>query len=341
VPIAVAVGIVLLVLGAVGAYAYDSSRDDEIASGVKVGRVDVGGLSRDEAARLLRHQLVEPLRRPIDVTFNERTFRLTAKALNVHADVDGMVDDAIEAGRTGGLPGRTWRYITGDPVDETVLPEVEYSSHAVDRFVRHVADEVDQEPQDATVSPTGYSLNVVPAENGRTLKRQPLRRRIESLLDRGRSRRLVRATAIRTKPDVSTKEVASKYPSFLTLDRAGYTLRLWKNLKLVTSYTVAVGQQGLETPEGLYHIESKEVDPVWHVPESSWAGSLAGQDIPPGPSNPLKARWMGIFAGAGIHGTDQTWSLGQAVSHGCVRMSIPDVEELYDQVDVGTPIYIG
>ena len=50
---------------------------------------------------------------------------------------------------------------------------------------------------------------------------------------------------------------------------------------------------------------------------------------------------MGIFAGAGIHGTDETWSLGQAVSHGCVRMSIPDVEELYDQVDVGTPIYIG
>jgi lipoprotein-anchoring transpeptidase ErfK/SrfK len=50
---------------------------------------------------------------------------------------------------------------------------------------------------------------------------------------------------------------------------------------------------------------------------------------------------MGIFNGAGIHGTDETWSLGSAVSHGCVRMSIPDVIELYDQVDVGTPIYIG
>ena len=50
---------------------------------------------------------------------------------------------------------------------------------------------------------------------------------------------------------------------------------------------------------------------------------------------------MGIFEGAGIHGTEETESLGRAASHGCVRMAIPDVIELYDQVEVGTPIYIG
>ena len=76
------------------------------------------------------------------------------------------------------------------------------------------------------------------------------------------------------------------------------------------------------------------------MPNSSWAGSLAGTVVPPGPDNPIKARWLGIFAGAGIHGTDETWSLGHAVSHGCVRMAIPDVEALYPQVSVGTPIYI-
>jgi len=140
---------------------------------------------------------------------------------------------------------------------------------------------------------------------------------------------------------VTTEEVASRYPSYLTLDRASFTLRLWEHLKLAKTYTVAVGQEGLETPEGLYAIQEKEENPTWHVPESSWAGSLAGQDIPPGPSNPIKARWMGIFEGAGIHGTEETWSLGSAASHGCVRMAIPDVEELYDRVEVGTPIYIG
>ena len=83
------------------------------------------------------------------------------------------------------------------------------------------------------------------------------------------------------------------------------------------------------------------MDPVWNVPDSDWAGSLAGQSVPPGPDNPLKARWMGIYNGAGIHGTTDTASLGSAASHGCVRMAIPDVIDLYDRVDVGTPIYIG
>jgi lipoprotein-anchoring transpeptidase ErfK/SrfK len=63
--------------------------------------------------------------------------------------------------------------------------------------------------------------------------------------------------------------------------------------------------------------------------------------IPPDdPGNPIKARWMGIYDGAGIHGTDALGSLGSAASHGCIRMAIPDVEALYDQVEVGTPVYI-
>jgi lipoprotein-anchoring transpeptidase ErfK/SrfK len=49
---------------------------------------------------------------------------------------------------------------------------------------------------------------------------------------------------------------------------------------------------------------------------------------------------MGIYNGAGIHGTDATGSIGSAASHGCIRMLIPDVVELYDQVPVGAPVYI-
>ena len=97
---------------------------------------------------------------------------------------------------------------------------------------------------------------------------------------------------------------------------------------------------GLETPAGLYAIQNKAVDPVWNVPNSDWAGDLAGKAIPPGPENPLKARWMGIYAGAGIHGTDALDSLGSAASHGCVRMAVPDVIDLYDQTPVGAPVYI-
>jgi lipoprotein-anchoring transpeptidase ErfK/SrfK len=139
---------------------------------------------------------------------------------------------------------------------------------------------------------------------------------------------------------VSTGQLATEYPTIITIDRGAFTLRLWRHLRLVKSYTIAVGMAGLETPAGLYHIQDKEVDPSWHVPNSSWAGSLAGQTIPPGPSDPLKARWLGIYNGAGIHGTDAIGSLGSAASHGCIRMAIPDVIELYSVTPLGTPVYI-
>ena len=126
----------------------------------------------------------------------------------------------------------------------------------------------------------------------------------------------------------------------LVADRANFRLNLYEKLKLAKSYTVAVGALGFDTPAGLYHIQNKAVDPAWHVPESDWAGSWPAPWCRAVPENPLKARWLGIYDGAGIHGTDQTYSLGSAASHGCIRMAIPDVIELYDQVPVGAPIYI-
>jgi lipoprotein-anchoring transpeptidase ErfK/SrfK len=140
---------------------------------------------------------------------------------------------------------------------------------------------------------------------------------------------------------VTVAELKRRYRSYVTIDRGQFRLRVYQDLKLTRSYPIAVGMQGLETPAGLYHIQNKVVDPAWDVPNSSWAGSLAGQHIPPGPDDPLKARWMGLFNGAGIHGTDETDSIGSYASHGCVRMLIPDVIDLYDRVQVGTPVYIG
>jgi len=83
------------------------------------------------------------------------------------------------------------------------------------------------------------------------------------------------------------------------------------------------------------------VNPAWHVPNRPWAGSLAGQTIPGGRyDNPLKARWMGIANGVGIHGTAEDWSIGSAASHGCIRMHVSDVVRLFPRVPIGTPVLI-
>lgn len=342
-PLVVAIAfLVLLVGGAFAAYAYDDSRKDEIANGVIVGGVDVGGLEAREAEELLRHQVLRPLRKPVVVRHRDQRWRLGPRRLKVRTDIEGMVEEAIDASQEGGLPGRMVRYVSGGSIDERIEPRIEHSRSAINRFVRRIAGDIDRGAQDASVSPTSVSLNVISAETGRKLRDNLLEKRLAALVESSSvSRRIVAKVRV-TKPQVTTDEVASTYPTYLTLDQSSYTLRFWRNLELVSEYTVAVGQSAYPTPYGSYSIASKQVDPVWSVPNSPWAGELAGTVVGGGTAeNPLKARWMGITDGVGIHGTDSTYSLGTAASHGCIRMSVDDVSGLYDQVPIGTPIYIG
>ena len=331
----------LVVLLVAAAYAYDSTQKDEIAEGVTIAGVDVGGLNEDEAAAKVHRKLLAPLKHSLRVGFDGETWELSGEQLKIRADIDAAVEEALDDSQEGGLPGRLVRYVSGGEVEESITPQVEYSLPAVNRFVRRVAEDINQEPVNADVQPSGDSLEVAAGEPGRKLRDNLLEEDLKAAVLNANAPHTIKAKVHSIAPEITRQEVAAQYPSYLTLDRSTFTLRLWKNLKLAKTYTVAVGMEGLETPEGLYEIQEKEENPVWHVPLSDWAGDLAGQTIPPGPSNPIKARWMGIYEGAGIHGTEETYSLGSAASHGCVRMAIPDVEELYDQVEVGTPIFIG
>jgi lipoprotein-anchoring transpeptidase ErfK/SrfK len=151
-----------------------------------------------------------------------------------------------------------------------------------------------------------------------------------------------RAPRRRLKPTVTAAELPRRYPSYIVVDRRGFRLRFYQRLRLARTYRIAVGRQGLETPAGLYDVQSKQVNPSWHVPKSSWAGDLAGKTIPPGPDDPIKARWMAFNGGAGIHGIDPSeyGSIGHDASHGCVRMRIPDVISLYARTPVHTPVFV-
>jgi hypothetical protein len=332
---------VMLVAVVGAAYAYDSSQKDKIAEGVTIGGVDVGGLNQEEAAALVRRKLLAPLKGSLRVTFRDEVWELPGKKLKIRANVDAAVEEAVEDSQDGGLPGRLVRYVSGGEVEESISPRITYFEPAINRFVREIAEDVNREPQNAGVEPSGAELIVVSGKDGLKLRDVLLEKELEAAVLNANAPGTIVAHAHSIAPEVTKDEVAAEYPTYLTLDRSTFTLRLWKNLKLAKEYTVAVGAEGFATPEGQYQIEAMEENPVWNVPESDWAGSLAGQTIPPGPENPIKARWMAIYEGAGIHGTEETSSLGSAASHGCIRMAIPDVEELYEEVEVGTPIYLG
>ncbi len=335
----VAVLVAALLVGAVGAVAYDSSRGDKIAKGVTVSGVDVGGMTAAEARGAVASALQEPLRQPVAVVHAGRRFNLSAEDAGVRADVKGMVDEALDASREGNIVTRVARDLTGGEENAQVPARIQYSRVAVRQLAKRVASQVDRPAQDAEVE--FPSLEKVDAKVGLAVDRAALVARVEQALTVPGVNRRVKAPVTRTQPKITREELAKKYPVILVADRPDFQLKLYKNLRLVHTYTVAVGAVGFDTPAGLYHIQNKAVDPAWTVPHSAWAGDLAGKVIPGGtPDNPLKARWLGIFDGAGIHGTDETYSLGHAASHGCIRMAISDVIDLYPQVPVGTPIYI-
>ena len=341
--IALAVFLVLMLVGAIGVYAYDASRDDLIADGVTVGGVSVGGMRAGEARAAIEDQLTTPLQEPLVVRYQKQRFRLTAEEANLRVAAERMVQEALEKSREGNLVSRTWREVTGEDPGEAALPaRVSYSHEAVDALVKKVEGKVNQPAQDASVTYAGTSLGTVEGQQGIEVKTPKLRKAIRAELVLPHADRVVEVSTSVVEPEVTREELASQYPVVLTVNRPSFELRLWKNLQLQKTYTIAVGAVGYDTPSGLYHIQNKAVNPAWTMPNSDWvAPGDRGKIIPGGvPENPLKARWLGIYAGAGIHGTDVTSSLGSAASHGCLRMAIPDVIELYDQVPVSTPIYI-
>ena len=99
-------------------------------------------------------------------------------------------------------------------------------------------------------------------------------------------------------------------------------------------YHLGLGKVSTPTPTGYFKISSKEINPAWIDPEDPEF------EIPSGPDNPLGYRWMQIQGNYGIHGTNKPESIGGYVSNGCIRMNERDVEELFDAVEVGTPVEI-
>lgn len=123
----------------------------------------------------------------------------------------------------------------------------------------------------------------------------------------------------------------------IVVDLSEATLYLYWGNQVITHYQVAVGQPGWETPVGSFKVQKKLRNPMWQQP-------ITGELIKTGPENPLGNRWIGFWADGrhqiGFHGTNKEQSVGQPVSHGCLRMRNPDIQALYEQVVIGTPIVV-
>ena len=265
--------------------------------------------------------------RPVLVVSGSHRVPLSPAGLGLRVDVAGMVREALAA--SGGIVA-----------DVDVPARRDYRRAALARWLRRTARRLDRPARNASLRYRVDRLTPVPGRPGRRIDSRALERAIRRALA-GRGPRVVAAALHPLRPTVRLSNLAAHYPAVITIDRPSRRLRLFVHLRLLESYPIAIGRAGLETPAGLFHVQDKVVNPPWHVPRSSWAGDLAGQTIPYGDArDPLAARWMGFFDGDGIHGTADLGSLGEAASHGCIRMSVPDVIDLYRRVPLGAPVFV-
>ena len=315
-----------LLLGSGPAAAQEPRR---IKPGVSAAGVDLSGLTVPEAAAKLDAELLPRLQGDFVLTTAGRHWPLTMKDARLGLDSTRTAKRALHAK----VPA------AGAPV--AVVPAIGHSPAAVKAFVASVAAKVRHAPRDADVRITLRRVRVTHSRTGKALAQLRTRRAIDAAIDDPAAPRAVRRRLTTVKPKTTVADLQRSHGTVITIDRSTFRLRLFKAFRWRKTYGVAVGQPAYPTPTGLFSIANKQVNPVWSVPNSPWAGELAGTTVVGGSAaNPLKARWMGITDGVGIHGTGEDWSIGTPASHGCIRMHVSDVIELYPRVPVGTPVLI-
>jgi lipoprotein-anchoring transpeptidase ErfK/SrfK len=296
-----------------------------VPAGVTFGDIDLSGLTQTKAKSVLRGALEaqRPSTESVVVKIAGRPHKLKMSTIGYRFDLEALSHAAVDA-----APGQKL----------AVIPT--WSSGDLARWYRSLSS-MGKATRNATIRIGIAKQRVTGSQNGWKVDRSRLERLVDPVLKDPAKSRDLRLGVTRTKAAVTVSSLKRQYSTLITVDRPSFRLRVFKRLKLSKTYRIAVGSEGHDTPAGMYSITSKQTNPAWHVPNSDWAGDLAGQVIPGGaPNNPLKARWLGLRDGIGIHGTSEDWSIGTRASHGCLRMHASDVIDLYDRIPMGTPVKI-
>ena len=327
---------VALVGAAFAGYRYDKGRSGQILPGIRIAGVDVGGMNRAEARRALAGVSSRILGRRIVVRAGNRAWPVTPKDLGARLNVERAIDRAISFADSFGWASRAYHMLLDKPVQKKFKLKVSYDSGAVASFVRGIAGKVDRPAQDATREFRDGELLVEHSRRGWSLDRGAATKAVMRALRHSGTAR-VRLEGSSIEPETTEEDFGKLIVVRLSQNR----LYLFDGLRLEKRYSVATGQPKYPTPQGDFQIINKRVNPTWINPATDGWGKEEPDLIPPGPDNPLGTRALDLNApGIRIHGTYAGSSIGTHASHGCVRMHIPDSEDLFGRVDIGTPVII-
>jgi lipoprotein-anchoring transpeptidase ErfK/SrfK len=308
--------------------------DPIIPIGASAAGLDIGGLTLSAAAARLEDAFAAKLQRPIQTRVAGRRARLRP------ADI-ALAFDARKTARRANIAAKATPPAPDGGRYVDVPLHVTYDHAALREFTAMVDRRSQVIPRNARLRMTVRRMHLRRARMGWSIDERALAQQLDPVLADPHAQRIVRAERERVPPAINANDLRHQYRTVVTVDRKHFKLRYFKNLKRRKSYGVAVGMPGHATPRGRFSIVNKAVNPDWTAPDEPWAGAYRNEVVEGGaPDNPLKARWLGIVNGVGIHGTDADWSIGTRASHGCIRMRVPDVIDLYPRVPVGSTVLI-
>ncbi len=284
-----------------------------IAAGVAIGGVGVGGLT-PQAATTTVEQAFDT---PVELRFGMTRVLVTPDLLGATAAVQPAVDQAATA-----------------PPDTEVPLEITVDQSVTATFMAKLAKRLDRAPVDSKLSLRNSRPFLTKERLGVKLnQRKAVRDTIDAL--KANARTPIPLVAQRVKARITR----TNFGPVIVIHRGENRLFLYRGMRYWRLFSVATGQTQYPTPLGRFTVVVKWRNPWWYPPASPWAQGQ--KPIPPGPNNPLGTRWLGLSApGVGIHGTPSDGSIGYSVSHGCIRMHIPEAEWLFNHVDVGTTVFI-
>lgn len=335
--IALLVVLGLVFLGAAGAayatYDYSNEYEGRMLPGTTIAGVDVGGMDRDEALAAVRDAVRPELRRTISVEWEDRTWNVTPAKIGAYTTAGRAVDAALAASDETSFFQKMRMRVLGHELEHTGQVAIRYPGKGARAFLEGVASSLNREAADASLDYSTGWVEFVEAKEGRRVDVAASHSAFMKALRGGDD-----AVALKVKVRKPEKTL-DDFDQVLLVRIGENKLYLYEDQKITHQWTVATGQPEYMTPTGLFEVELKRYMPTWVNPAPDTWGANMPATIPPGPGNPLGMRAINWTAPAiRFHGTSATYSLGYNASHGCVRMANEDVIQLYDMIEVGTPI---
>lgn len=331
-------GVVLLVLF-LGLFPFllaaDASAFGKFPKGTSICGVEVGDLTKEEALDRCRQGLAEVAARPLELKVDGEVYATTPAGIGLNIDYPKMVDEAYDRAWSVNIVERMVRRFFDKPKAMDFPPVVTYNEQQLRAFVQGAMGSINCPARNAYLDvSTGVAVIVPPRDRRRADFKQVLSA-TEKALDGGK--RVVEVPLVaRTPPKIKDVTIGK----FILVNQGAHTLSLYDRDKLLAQYPVCVGSPKYPTVIGEWAVVKAEKNPTWYNRGSTWMENMP-DSIPPGPGNPLGTRAITLNGGGVlIHGTTDGWSIGKSVSHGCIRMYIGHVEQLFEHVYIGMPVYI-